>query len=74
MPVVEEISLEDTGALQQDFPVVIQLPIGMNERQATATEAVMAIGLDEGDPTAFGQAVALRHRAADDVEEAQRLR
>jgi hypothetical protein len=34
----------------------------------------MAFGLDEGDTAAFGQPVALRHRAANDVEEAQRFR
>src|SRR5260364_163288 len=34
----------------------------------------MAFGLDEGDATALGQAVTLRNRTADDVEEAQRLR
>jgi hypothetical protein len=34
----------------------------------------MGAGLDEGDAAGFGQAVALRYRAADDVEEPQRFR
>ena len=72
--VVEEIAFEDAGIAQQDLAVAVQLPLGVEQRQAAAAEAVMAVGLDEGDAAAFGQAVALRHRAADDVEEAQRLR
>ena len=71
---VEEIAFEDAGIAQQDLAVAVELPFGAGQRQAAAAEPVMAAGLDEGDAAAFGQSVALRNRAADDVEEAQRLR
>ena len=72
--VVEEIAFEDAGIAQQDLAVAVELPFGVEQGQAAAAEPVTAFGLDEGDAAAFGQSIALRHRAADDIEEAQRLR
>ncbi len=71
---VEEVALEDTGVAQQDLAVGIALPFGLRQGDAAAADPVMALGLDEGDAAALGQSIALRHRATDDVEEAQRLR
>src|SRR4029453_16493529 len=71
---VEEIALEDAGIAQQNFAVAVELPFGVKQGQAATAKPVMALGLDKGDAAAFGQPIALRHRAADDVEEAQRLR
>ena len=66
--------MKTPGLLQQDFAVAVELPFGVEQGQAAAAEPVMAFGLDEGDAAAFGQPIALRHWAADNVEEAQRLR